>query len=61
MRTPDAIMLATAIEAGATLAVTNDAAWRKVYGIEILLLRDLNKLKVPALNPASATPRTIRR
>ena len=43
MRTPDAIMLATAVESGATLAVTNDAAWRKVDGIEILMLRDLNK------------------
>lgn len=43
MRTPDAIMLATAIESGATLAVTNDAAWRKVDGIEILLLRDLSR------------------
>ena len=43
MRTPDAIMLATAVESGATLAVTNDDAWRKVDGIEILLLRDLNK------------------
>lgn len=42
MRTPDAIMLASALESGATLAVTNDAAWRKVAGIEILLLRDLN-------------------
>lgn len=43
MRTPDAIMLATAIESGATLAVTNDSAWRKVDEIEVLLLRDLNK------------------
>lgn len=41
LRTPDAIMLATTVEFGATLAVTNDAAWRKVKGIEILLLRDL--------------------
>jgi uncharacterized protein len=41
MRTPDAIMLATAVERGATLAVTNDAAWRKVDGIDILLLSEL--------------------
>lgn len=41
LRTPDAIMLATAIESGATLAVTNDSAWRKVEEIEVLLLRDL--------------------
>lgn len=41
LRTPDAIMLATAVESGATLAVTNDSAWRKVDEIEVLLLRDL--------------------
>ena len=41
LRTPDAIMLATAVESGATLAVTNDAAWRKVEEVEVLLLRDL--------------------
>lgn len=41
LRTPDAIMLATAVESGATLAVTNDSAWRKVNEIEVLLLRDL--------------------
>ncbi|MGH9578893.1 MAG: type II toxin-antitoxin system VapC family toxin [Terriglobales bacterium] len=41
LRTPDAIMLATAVESGATLAITNDEAWRKVTGIEVLLLGDL--------------------
>lgn len=41
LRTPDAIMLATAIESGATLAVTNDAAWRKVKEIEVVLLSEL--------------------
>lgn len=41
LRTPDAIMLATTVESGATLAVTNDHAWRKVKEVEILLLRDL--------------------
>ena len=41
LRTPDAIMLATAVESGATLAVTNDSAWRKVDEIEVVLLRDL--------------------
>jgi predicted nucleic acid-binding protein len=40
LRTPDAIMVATAIEAGATLAVTNDAAWRKVEALEVVVLRD---------------------
>jgi len=41
LRTPDAIMLATALECGATLAVTNDNAWRKVEEIDVLLLREL--------------------
>lgn len=41
MRTPDAIMLATAVESGATLAITNDGAWRKVKQVDVLLLRDL--------------------
>lgn len=41
LRTPDAIMLATAVESGATLAITNDSAWRKVRELEILLLRSV--------------------
>ena len=41
LRTPDAIMLASAVESGATLVVTNDDAWRRVEEIEILLLREL--------------------
>ena len=41
LRTPDAIMLATAVESGATLAVTNDDAWRRVEEVEVLLLREL--------------------
>jgi len=40
LRTPDAIQLATAFAAGATLAITNDEAWRSIAGIETLLLRD---------------------
>ena len=43
LRTPDAIMVATAMEAGASLAVTNDRDWQKVQEIEILLLQDLKK------------------
>jgi uncharacterized protein len=38
LRTPDAIMIATAIESGATLAVTNDDAWRKVRELKVMLL-----------------------
>lgn len=41
LRTPDSIMIATAIESEATLAVTNDDAWRKVEEIKVVLLRDL--------------------
>ena len=41
LRTPDAIMLATALESGATLAITNDKTWQKVNECEILLLRDV--------------------
>jgi predicted nucleic acid-binding protein len=41
LRTPDAIMVATAVESGATLAVTNDDSWRKVKEIGIVLLHDL--------------------
>ena len=41
LRTPDAIMLATAVESGATLAITNDKTWRKVEEIDVVLLADL--------------------
>ena len=34
-------MVATAIESGATLSVTNDNAWRKVREIEVAFLQDL--------------------
>lgn len=40
LRTADAIQLATGMQAGATVAVTNDAAWQKLPGIEVLLLSD---------------------
>lgn len=42
LRTPDAIILATGIEAGATLAVTNDADWRRVDGIEVATLDEID-------------------
>jgi len=41
LRTPDAVMVATAIESGATLSVTNDSAWRKLREIEVVLLQNL--------------------
>lgn len=40
LRTPDAIQLATGLKSGATLAITNDEAWRHVAGIDTLLLTD---------------------
>lgn len=43
LRTPDAIMLATGLRMGATLAVTNDEAWRAVPVIEIAMLSDWAK------------------
>lgn len=41
LRTPDAIQIATGLKAGATLAVTNDEAWRRVTAIETVILSDL--------------------
>ncbi len=41
LRTPDAIQLATGLQIGATLAVTNDQAWRSLGFIETVILSDL--------------------
>jgi predicted nucleic acid-binding protein len=41
LRTPDAIQIATGIHAGATLAITNDDAWRRVLAIESMTLTEL--------------------
>lgn len=41
LKTPDAIVLATGLQAGATLAVSNDRAWRRVSGIETMLLSEM--------------------
>ena len=43
LRTPDAIQLATGLQAGATLAITNDGAWRNLPVIETVVLSDLVK------------------
>ena len=40
-RTPDAIIIATAFAGNATLLVTNDKAFKKLIGIEVLYLSDL--------------------
>jgi predicted nucleic acid-binding protein len=41
LRTPDAIQIATGLIGGATLAVSNDEAWRGIPGIKTLILADL--------------------
>jgi predicted nucleic acid-binding protein len=41
LRTPDAIQIATALRADATLAVTNDKAWRSLPLIDVVLLPEL--------------------
>jgi predicted nucleic acid-binding protein len=41
LRTPDAIQIATGLRTGATLAVTNDEAWRSLAFIDTVILSDL--------------------
>jgi predicted nucleic acid-binding protein len=41
LRTPDAIQIATGVRYGATLAITNDDAWRNLPLIETVILSDL--------------------
>jgi predicted nucleic acid-binding protein len=41
LRTPDAIQIATGLRTGATLAVTNDEAWRSLAFIDTAILSDL--------------------
>jgi len=45
LRTPDAIQIATGIQMGATIAVTNDEGWRNVPHIETLVLSDLTEIE----------------
>lgn len=40
LKTPDALIIATAIEQGATLIITNDRQWKRVTGIEVVCLDD---------------------
>ena len=40
LRTPDAIQLATALEHGAGVVVTNDERWRKISEVPVLVLKD---------------------
>jgi len=41
LKTPDAIHAATALAGGRALFVTNDAAFRRVPGLNVIVLRDL--------------------
>jgi len=41
LRTPDAILLATALKERATAVVTNDVAWKKIADIKVIVLADL--------------------
>ncbi len=41
LRTPDAIQIATALEHGGDLMVTNDDRWKRVAEIEMIILSDL--------------------
>ena len=45
LKTPDAIILATGLETGATLVVTNDQQFKKVEGIDVICLSDLDCCK----------------
>ncbi len=40
LKTPDAIILASGLQNGATCAITNDVGWKKVKEMEILCLDD---------------------
>lgn len=40
LRTPDAIQVATAIEHGADIMVTNDDRWKRLAEIEVAVLKD---------------------
>lgn len=40
LKTPDALIIATAMEQGATLIITNDRQWKRVTGIEVVCLDD---------------------
>lgn len=40
LRTPDALQLATALEHGADIVVTNDGGWKRISELPVLVLKD---------------------
>jgi predicted nucleic acid-binding protein len=47
LRTPDALQAATALVSNATGFISNDAAFRRVTGLEVIVLDDLLEAEVP--------------
>jgi predicted nucleic acid-binding protein len=47
LRTPDALQAATALSDGATGFISNDAGFRKVAGLDVMVLDDLLGTKSP--------------
>nr|VFK40011.1 MAG: Predicted nucleic acid-binding protein, contains PIN domain [Candidatus Kentron sp. SD]VFK45163.1 MAG: Predicted nucleic acid-binding protein, contains PIN domain [Candidatus Kentron sp. SD]VFK79358.1 MAG: Predicted nucleic acid-binding protein, contains PIN domain [Candidatus Kentron sp. SD] len=43
LKTPDAIILATGLERGATRAFTNDRGWKSIEGMEVVRLSDFTE------------------
>lgn len=41
LKTPDAIHAATALNIGCTLFLTNDAGWRTIPGLSVVVLKDI--------------------
>ena len=48
LRTPDALHIATAIEAGAQAFITNDRSMRKVSQLKIVMLDDYGSGDIPS-------------
>lgn len=51
LRTPDAIQLATGLQAGATAAITNDESWRGLSMIETIILSDFGPRPPRVIQP----------
>lgn len=54
LKLPDALHIATAIDQGCTVMLTNDAQFRKVPGIQVLLLSDFDAQEPQMLETAQA-------